>query len=205
MQRLCPIVAMLLLAGCSGRPGRLSPPKVSADAAADEALETFDQNQDGSLAEDELAKCPGLAHVFSDYDSNGDKQLSGEEIAAGIRVWAEGKMGMTSWPFQVRFNGRPLEGAQVKLIPEPFLGDAIKPASGEAGRGGHGSLGIALEELPSNAPKRPLIQPGIYRVEITHPSTQIPAQYNTESTIGLEVAAHTLNPGGFIWNLTSGK
>lgn len=205
MRRLYLIVAALVAGGCSGAPGRLTPPKVSANGAADEAFELYDQNQDGSLAKSELAECPGLTHAFTSYDTDGSGQLSHDEIAAGIRVWSEGKMGMTSWPFQVRFNGRPLDGAQVKLVPEPFLGGAVKSASGESGPGGHGALGMAMDDLPSNAPKRPLIQPGLYRVEITHPSTPIPAKYNTESTLGLEVAAHTVNPGGTVWELTSGK
>lgn len=204
MQRLVIASAMLLTVGCSGAPGRLSPPKVSADAAADEALAASDKNQDGNLAKDELEKFPGLAHAFKGYDADGSGQLSRDEIAAGIRVWSEGRMGMTSWPFQLRFNGRPLEGAQVKLIPESYLNGAVLPASGESGPGGQGSLGIAMEDLPANAPKRPLIQPGLYRVEITHPTTSIPAKYNTESTLGLEVAGHTVNPGGTVWDLKSG-
>jgi hypothetical protein len=205
MRRLLIVLAALLVGGCSGRAGRVSPPDVSADDAAEAAIEAYDQDGDGNLAESELASTPGLAHVMTDYDANGDGMLASDEIAAGVRKWSEGKMGAAPWPFQVKVNGRALEGAIVKLVPEAFLGDAVKPAAGETSRGGRGSLGIAMEDLPPNAPKRPIVQPGLYRVEITHPSLAIPAKYNSESTLGLEVASHTLTPEGSVWNLTSGK
>jgi hypothetical protein len=52
----------------------------------------------------------------------------------------------------------------VNLVPAPFLGDAVKPASGKSSRGGRGSLGMATDNLPPNAPKRFIIQFGVYRV-----------------------------------------
>jgi hypothetical protein len=205
MQRLIIVCATLLACGCSGRAGRMTPPSVSADDAADSAIAEYDQNQDGNLSKDELKSSPGLAHALPAYDESGDGLLSRNEIAEGIRKWSEGKMGAAPWPFQVKFNGRALEGAQVKLTPEPYLGDAVKAASGDSGRGGRGSLGIALDDLPPNAPNRPIVQPGLYRVEITHPSVDIPAKYNSESSLGLEVASHTLSPEGAVWELTSDR
>ena len=74
------------------------------------------------------------------------------------------------------------------LIPEDFFGGAIKPATGTSGPGGRGYLGVAPEDLPENTTSLPLTQPGLYRVEITHPSVRIPAKYNTETTLGIEVA-----------------
>ena len=61
MQRLTILAAALLACGCSGKPGRLSPPDVSADDAADAALAANDKNQDGNLGKDELSSSPGLA------------------------------------------------------------------------------------------------------------------------------------------------
>lgn len=204
MPRLYLTIAALLASGCGG-PTRLLPPEVSADGAAETALETYDENGDGSLAPGELVKCPGLAHVLPEYDANRDGSLTKEEISLGISRWSEGKMGAASWPFQVRFNGRALEGAQVKIVPESFLGGAIKPASGTAAQGGHGTLGMAMDDLPANAPRRPLVQPGLYRVEITHPSVSIPAKFNAETTLGLEVSSYTLSPQGTVWDLKAGK
>lgn len=203
MKSLALACCLVAAAGCSGKPGRVAPPRVDSDAAAATAIGEFDKNGDQQLDAAELVASPPLAHVLSKYDANGDGLLSQAELAAGIRGWAEASMGATLWPFQVTFNGRPLEGAEVKIIPAPFLGDAIQPASGVTAQGGRGALGIALDALPANAPKRPIVQPGLYRVEITHPTTAIPAKYNTATTLGLEVANDTFSPSGSIWALSN--
>ena len=36
------------------------------------------------------------------------------------------------------------------------------------------------------------MQPGLYRVEITHPTVTLPAKYNTETTLGREVSGDSL-------------
>jgi len=64
---------------------------------------------------------------------------------------------------------------------------------------------MASEDRPADAPPRPLVQPGLYRVEITHPSITIPARYNVKTTLGLEVASYTITPAGSVWELTSGN
>jgi hypothetical protein len=195
------MAALLLGVGCSGRPGRLAPPDIDSDDAADAAIEQLDANGDGQLDEGELAKSPALASAKSRYDADGSGALSAEEIAAGIRRWAEGKMGAVSVPFVVQWNGRPLDGVQVRLTPEPFLGDEAKGGVGEIERG-VGYLTWAPEDRPSGAPNVPLIPPGLYRVEITHPSIQIPAKYNSSTTLGIEIAKDTLTTGGITWALT---
>jgi hypothetical protein len=48
-----------------------------------------------------------------------------------------------------------------------------------------------------------VIQPGLYRVEITHPTVNVPAKYNSESTLGIEAAIAGQNPAGVTWSLTS--
>jgi len=56
--------------------------------------------------------------------------------------------------------------------------------------------------VPQNLP---VIQPGLYLVEITHPSIAIPAEYNTASTLGLEAGVAGQNPSGVTWELQSKK
>lgn len=205
MKRLISLCLVLAAVGCSGQPGRVKPPRVDADEAATAAMGEFDKNNDQQLAADELAASPELAYVLKTYDSDKDGKLSQAEIAAGIRRWSGGSMGTTGWPVQVIMNGRALVGAEVKIIPATFLGSEIQPASCVTAEGGRGSLGIAFDALPANALKRPVVQPGLYRVEITHPTTAIPAKYNTASTLGLEVAAETISPSGTVWALTGGR
>ena len=193
------------IAGCSSRPGRVASPDVDASAAAAAAMEQFDANSNGDLNSDELAACPALAHALPRYDSDGDKSLDVAEIEAGIARWAESELGATPLTFRVQLDGRPLDGAKVKLVPEGFLKGSIQPAAGEAGRGGHGMLGMSPEDRPDNAPNMPLVQPGLYSVEITHSSKRIPAKYNTSTMLGLEVARDSVAPEGVLWTLTTGK
>jgi hypothetical protein len=62
---------------------------------------------------------------------------------------------------------------------------------------------MSPDDMPKNAPKMPLVQPGLYSVEITHPSTKIPAKYNTATTLGIEVSSASPGPEGAVWNLTT--
>lgn len=109
-------------------------------------------------------------------------------------------------PFTVRLDGKPLAGAIVALTPAPFLGEAILPAGGTTNQSGAGSLEMPADNRPSHVPRHlPLMQPGLYSVEITHPSVEIPDRYNTETTLGLEAGVAAQNPAGQVWNLSSKK
>jgi hypothetical protein len=197
-------VVAVMMAGCSGRPGRVATPAVDPDDAAEQAIEEFDRNGDAALSKEELAACPSLLDALPAYDTSRDGALTGEEVAAGIDAWSQRAVGAISLPFVVRLDGRPLADAQIRLIPAAFLGDAVKPALGVADAAGAGALNMAPEDRPANIPKGlPMIQPGLYTVQITHPTAQIPAKYNVQSGLGLEAAVAGQNPAGVTWNLTS--
>lgn len=197
------VVAMVMVAGCSGRPGALLPPKVNANSAASAAVEQFDRNGDGQLAKDEWAASPELAAVVERYDTDKDGILTSAEIAAGLGAWQNSGMGMRTVPFSVRLNGQPLAGAQVRLVPAPFLGGNVKEASGETSQGGAGSMDLKPDDKPSNAPKMALMQAGLYRVEITHPTAKIPAKYNTATTLGIEITSGNPGTQGVVWSLST--
>ena len=189
--------------GCSGRPGTIRPADVDAAAAAQKAIELYDKSGDGQLAKDEWSSSPALSAVATNYDKNGDGTLLEDEVASGIDAWKQSGVGARVVPFTVQWNGRRLVGAKVLLVPAPFLDDVLKPANGEAGPGGAGQLGLAPEDRPRNAPNIPLMQPGLYHVEITHPSTKIPAKYNTSTTLGIEITSGNPGPDGIVWALSS--
>ena len=188
----------LVVSGCSGKPARIRPPDVDADAAADAALEQMDKNQDGQLDDAELGASPGLVYVKAAYDGDQNGSLSRDEVAAGLRRWTEGDAGAVVVSYIVQMDGRAFPGAQVRAVPEPFLGDAIKPATGD-----HGYLAVAPEDRPANAPNLPLILPGLYRIEITHPSRTVPAKYNSQTTLGLEVSSALRTDQAVVWDLRS--
>lgn len=202
---LCLFVSAMII-GCSGRPGRISTPGVNASDAAQEALQLYDKNSDGQLNAEELVASPPLLNALSAYDADKNDSLSQAELVAGMESWSQRGIGAMSLPFTVRLDGRPLEGAQVKLVPAPFMGGSIQPASGVADNLGAGSLEIANENRPSGFPKNlPVMQPGLYLVEITHPTTPVPEVYNTSTTLGLEAGLAGQNPSGVTWDLQSKK
>jgi hypothetical protein len=190
------VLLSTFLSGCGGL-SELKPPEVNADEAAAAAIETYDENADGKLSEAELAKLPAL--TLKSADKDGDSHVSAEEIAARIRLWSEGETGIMSFYCTVTLDGRPLEGAEVKLDPEPFLGDAVKPASGITRPDG-AILKIDPALLPEEDRYLRGVQPGLYKVRITHPSQKIPPRYNTATTLGQEIVPGTT---GGTYTLTS--
>lgn len=196
---LCFVTAVLmpfLMCGCGGL-STVKPPDVNADEAAAAAIEAYDDDGDGLLSEAELKDLPALTLESADKDSDG--QVSADEIAGRIRVWSEGETGLMSFYCNVTLDGRPLDGAEVKLDPEPFLGDAVKPASGIT-RSDGAILKVDPELLPADQRTLRGVQPGLYKVRITHPSVTIPARYNTATTLGQEIVPGTT---GAAYKLTS--
>jgi len=196
-------LSLIVAVGCNSGPTRLAVSKVDADKAANLVMERYDRDGDGILNSEELKDCPSLAFALDAYDTDNDGTLSRDEIVAGINRWAASRKAAFSLPFQVQLDGRPVNGAVVKLVPEDFLSGAIKPASGVADEGGSGFLDLAPEDRPANAPRMPMVPPGLYRVEITHPTISIPARYNANTTLGVETSIASQRPGGVTWNLSS--
>jgi hypothetical protein len=201
IQALFRLSLLIAVAGCSNRPGAIRPPDVDANDAAATIIEELDRDGDGKLAQAEWTSSPVVAAVATNYDKNADRFLESAEIVAGIAQWQTTGVGARSVPFRVIFNGAPLVGATVTLVPADFLGDAVKPATATTGPGGGGQLALAREDLPKNAPNMPLMQPGLYRVEITHPSIKVPAKYNTETTLGIEISSANPGPEGALWSI----
>jgi hypothetical protein len=192
----CFAVLAMFLSGCGGL-STVEPPDVDAGAAGAAAIERYDKDADAFLSEEELQALPALTLATADKDKDG--KVSADEIAERIRLWSDGETGLMTFYCNVTLDGRILEGAEVKLDPEPFLGDAVKPASGVM-RSDGAILKIDPELLPEDLKMMRGVQPGLYKVRITHPSAKIPARYNTETTLGQEVVPGTT---GGTYKLTS--
>ena len=180
-----------LLVGCDSKPSRVNPPAVDPSGAANAAMQQYDTNGDGMLSAEELVACPGILKDLELFDANSDGGVSEDEIAARIQSWLDSGTGLMSMHCTVNVRGQGLEGATVKFIPESFLGDAVKTASGVTADGGMAVIGIAEEDLPEEMQGDRLsgmMMPGIYRVEVTHPDTTIAARYNSETTLGQEIS-----------------
>ncbi len=162
-------------------PPRILPPKIDPRAAGAAAIKQFDANGDGKISGKELDKCPGLKAAIDQVDRNGDGTITAEEIAARIKAWQDSKLGRMSLGCRVTHNGKPLAGAEVKFVPEKFLGDNLKIATGKTN-----AAGVTM--ITATNGRFPGVPPGFYRVEITKPGEKIPAKYNTQTILGQEVA-----------------
>ena len=183
----------------SRRPRRLYPPAIDGYAAADRAMQQFDVNGDGKISGAELDKCPGLKAAIDQIDPSGKHEITAAKITARIHAWQASKLGRMSLACHVLHDGKPLEGAEVRFVPEKFLGKNIRTATGKTDQNG-----VAMLSVPTTGPMDlPGVAPGFYRVEITRPDENIPAKYNTATTIGQEVAidAQGINQG-IKFNLT---
>ena len=185
MNRYC-LLSLVALAGCASPPETIMPSFNPAGAAA-KAISLFDANKNGTLEGPELEKSPGLKAALALIDTNHDQALSAAEIEARVRAYAKSSVAMYPVHITVKIDRIPLDGANVTLVPEPFLEPPLKRISGITDR-----LGIVTPKLEGMSLAE--VNIGLYRVEITYKNPQgqdLPAKYNTETTLGLEVALDT--------------
>ena len=182
---LCTVVCVVAVVslGCSGKPARVHAPSIDATAAGAAAMEQYDTNKDGKVAGAELQAAPSLMAAIINLDKDGDKAVSAEEVTGRILAWQESKTGLTPVTCTITFRGQPLAGAKVVFEPEKFLGENIKACEGTTNQRGMASLSI-----PNSERKLPGGAPGLYLIRITSQNVQIPAHYNTQTTLGAEVA-----------------
>lgn len=180
---LCTIPT-LAIAGCSQLPSGPSRPSFNPSASGDKAIELYDANGDGKIDQDEAEKSPGLLNAFPRVDQDGDSALTADEIADRVRYYKSAATTIVDGGVDVTVRGRPLAGATVTFEPEPFLGDAFTPCSGETNASGIAYLEGANAEFPG-------IYLGMYTVRISKTDggkEVVPKRYNTESTLGYEAA-----------------
>ncbi len=185
----------LLVVGCSSQPSRVSPVEIDPSDASSAALEMYDKDGDSAIGGGELDAVPGIKKHLGKYDSNSDGKVGRDEIQSRLQSMIDEKTALLGATFIVQFDGQLLEGATVELVPEGYLGENVKPATGETGPTGLARLSHADEFLPKTANGRPLpgVFAGTYKIRVTHPSRNIPAKYNSATQIGEEIA-HDLNP-----------
>ena len=204
MRQLLWFGVLSLLAGCAGKPSRILPPAIDAEQAGLDAVSEYDKNANDQIDGAELDAVPGVKAALKALDKNTDGQVSAQEITDRINLWKERKTGIMSLSCHVTLDGRPLENAEVTIVPEKFLGPEVKPAKGTTGSDGRAMLAIDDAEL--KAQRINGAQCGFYKVEIVAPAGRsLPARYNTSTTLGAEVSpdADWANTGGIEFDLKS--
>ena len=196
------------VASCSSGPSAINAPSISASGAASEAMTQYDADGDGTIGGAELDKVPALKSAIASLDHNSDDKVSAEEISERIKMWQESQLGVMMVKVEVKMDGQPLAGADVEFEPESFLGDEVL-----AGGGTTDEFGVVAPRIPKE--KRPSkdmpggLQLGFYKIRVfkkVNGKESIPANYNTATTLGHQVAlddAALMKNQKIMLNLTS--
>ena len=160
------IAVCLCAVGCGGAGfGKLS--RNDPETAAAEAMELYDGNSDGMLTADELQKSPPLAAAARRIDRNGDGAVAKDEIQTRMQELEEHAR-YYGLDVHITSKGRALIGAELTLIPEPFMGDGYPTYSGKVAEGGACVLTSDGKQLPG-------VPAGFYQAKIIHSGQQIDA------------------------------
>ncbi len=194
----------LALVGCSSAPARVTAPPINPNAGTD-AVTKLDKNADGGIDATEAKLAPAFLETGAKgrLDANADGKVTADEITARVNKWAESQIGITQYSLAITLDGRPLEGATIKLVPEDWLGTEIKGGTGETDASGRANITMAPGDLKKGEEGLQGMRLGYYKVEVTHPSATIPAKYNTATEIGVEIAPDDIDIGRAILPLTS--
>ncbi|MFZ1932565.1 MAG: hypothetical protein WCB27_11855 [Thermoguttaceae bacterium] len=174
---------LAFIAGCGGHRGHPYALRIDAEAAGRAAIAEYDTNGDGRISGAELDNCPGVKAAINQIDPSGNGDVTSDKITARIKVWQDSKLGRMAVQRRVVHNGRPVPNAEVKFVPEKFLGPIVPTASGTTDK-----KGVAIMSYSRSGREPPGVVPGFYRIEITKRGANIPAEYNTKTTLGLEIA-----------------
>jgi len=191
-------VSLLIQSGCIRSPSRIVPPSIDADAAGQEAIKMYDTNKDGKISGAEFDKVPSLKQLLPGVKSLRDKGVTAADITARLKAWQATRVGrIGSVNCHITRNGKPLAGAEVKFVPEKFLGTNMPVCTGTTGLDGYASMSAPVSG-PDDVPGVP---PGFYRVEVTKPGENIPAKFNTQTIFGDEVAPDIMRMTGYDFDL----
>jgi hypothetical protein len=190
-------LGVALLAGCSGRPAAIAMLDIDPETAASQAIETYDADADSKLSDQELRSVPGIFKWKQLYDLDSDNFITESEIAQRLQKWDSDKMGFRSISANVKRNGRPVANVRVVLTPEPYLGEAVKPASGTTNSHGYASLSVTPDDLPEAIKQRGIhvsgVYPGTYKITLSHPQAKLPDHDHQQVALGDEIARDTVD------------
>lgn len=162
-------------------------PSWNPSSSAGWALYKYDDDGDGAIGPEELEESPGLKASTARIDLNNDGKLDRGEIAARLRFYDDCRDYLVKTVCRVTLDGKPLAGATVRLRPDWFIRSTIDQAEGTTD-----SRGRAVMSIPGEPDEG--VHPGIYSVEISlldgagEPTEDLPARYNSTTTLGYEAA-----------------
>jgi hypothetical protein len=182
MWRLLAVAAvMVLLVGCGRFAKSPGKPALSPEKSAEQAMQEYDSDGNGSISVEEAAASPGLTAAFEKIDKSADGELSAQEIVDRINYYKNATSWVINGQIRIIHKRRPLVGATVTFEPEPFLGPSFKVCSGVTDDRGEAFI-KGDDALPG-------IYLGFYRVKVNkevNGKEILPAKYNEETELGFE-------------------
>ena len=182
----------LTVPGCGSRqPARLAAPSFSAEQASAAILTRADTNSDGSIDAGEASRVPALKQAIRDLDSDGDKRLAREELLRWFEEIRRSRVAINPLGLTITHRGKPLGNAQVRLVPEDFLGPGVSIATGTTDAAGLVRPTIAGSQHAG-------VNCGLYRLEISgrgNDGQPLAARFNTATTLGLAVGGQVPTSG----------
>ena len=186
---------LILLSGCNGQK-TLTRPSIDPAAAAQQAMELYDANSDGKIDKTEAKKT--ALDPQKGWDANGDGAIDQAEIESRLTTYDAMKPGLQmNISCTVVQKRKPLAGATVVYEPEPFLGGAVPAAEGITNDQGVANMVARDLEDPSLQG----MHTGLYLVKITHPDSEVPAKYNTETELFIELSPMDFQTANPVYNL----
>lgn len=178
--------------GCGSRkPTRLTAPRFSPEQAATAILTRADTNSDGSIDAGEASQVPALKQAIRDLDSDGDKHLARAELLRWLEEIRQSRVAINPLGLTITHRGKPLDNAQVQLVPEDFLGPGVSIATGTTDAAGLVRPAIAGSQHAG-------VNCGLYRIEISgrgNDGQPLAARFNTATTLGLAVGGQVPKSG----------
>jgi hypothetical protein len=198
---ICVLLSLLAWTGCGSGRAAIPPVDVDIEDIVRQMMSKYDTNKNGALSQSELAAFPPLEQCLVGCRRDLGDEISAQQLDKKLRVIFDPRSALVSANCVVRRNGQPLSGAEVRFVPLAVFDEVLPVATGLTDAKGVAMIAAAPEELPSAAPNVRLMPPGLYLVEISHPTMKIPAKYNEQTVLGKEVSSETVYRGGLAVDL----
>lgn len=162
-------VAALPLLGCQHAPARLAHegPDWRPDAMAQAVVAAYDNDGDGQISVAEAEASPGWKAAFIRADATGDGQLMLDELKARINFYRDCRKHTVKAVCEVTRAGKPVAGAQVRLVPEKTVDEVLPSATGQTDKAG-------IANLQSDTADSAGAYAGVYQVEVMPPGATSP-------------------------------
>ena len=164
--------------GCSG-PREPAPVSLDPFSASRTAIDGLDSDRDGVVSATEWRRSPALAEAAPRIDTDKDGRMTPGELEMRLAAYRSQPPYLVLM-LRVQRHGQPVPDAEVRIVPESFMGKAFPGYAGTSD--GEGRVSV----VSGDGGLRDALAPGLYTAEIT--------ASGTTTRLGLEVAADA--PGG---------